>query len=55
MQGAGDLAATEDSLGELVVSLCEQHLFLPLVQAFELFVPKSPILPFIRFLQVRTN
>jgi len=55
VQVTGDLAATEDSLAELVASLCEQQLFLPLLQAFELFAPKSPILPFIRFLQVCTH
>lgn len=52
VQVNGDLTATEDSLGELVALLCEQQLFLLLLQAFELFEPKSPILPYIRFLQV---
>lgn len=47
------MAATEDSLAGLVALLCEQQLFLPLLQSFELFTPSSSVIPFIRFLQVR--
>ena len=36
----------------LVGLLCEQRCFLPLLRAFELFLPDSPFLHCIRFLQV---
>ncbi|KAL3818833.1 hypothetical protein ACJIZ3_004738 [Penstemon smallii] len=39
------------SLSRMVAVLCEQHLFLPLLQAFELFLPSCSLLPFIRALQ----
>lgn len=39
------------SLSNMVAVLCEQHLFLPLLRAFEMFLPSCSLLPFIRFLQ----
>lgn len=51
MEAASGMAATEDSLAGLVALLCEQQLFLPLLQSFELFTPSSSVIPFIRFLQ----
>ncbi|XP_020677460.1 uncharacterized protein LOC110096041 isoform X3 [Dendrobium catenatum] len=39
------------SLSNMVAVLCEQHLFLPLLRAFELFLPSCALLPFIRSLQ----
>lgn len=39
------------SLSKMVAVLCEQQLFLPLLKAFELFIPSCSLLPFIRFLQ----
>lgn len=39
------------SLSRMVAVLCEQHLFLPLLQAFEIFLPSCSLLPFIRALQ----
>ncbi|KDP35278.1 hypothetical protein JCGZ_09437 [Jatropha curcas] len=39
------------SLSKMVAVLCEQHLFLPLLKAFEMFLPSCPLLPFIRALQ----
>lgn len=41
-----------DSLSKMVAVLCEQHLFLPLLRAFEMFLPSCSLLPFIRALQV---
>ena len=41
------------SLSKMVSVLCEQQLFLPLLRAFEMFLPSCPLLPFIRALQVR--
>lgn len=41
-----------NSLSRMVAVLCEQHLFLPLLQAFEIFLPSCSLLPFIRALQV---
>ncbi|KAK7318518.1 hypothetical protein RJT34_03221 [Clitoria ternatea] len=38
-------------LSKMVAVLCEQHLFLPLLRAFEMFLPSCPLLPFIRALQ----
>lgn len=40
------------SLSKMVAVLCEQHLFLPLLRAFEMFLPSCSLLPFIRALQV---
>lgn len=40
------------SLSKMVALLCEQHLFLPLLRAFEMFLPSCSLLPFIRALQV---
>lgn len=42
-----------NSLSKMVAVLCEQHLFLPLLRAFEMFLPSCSLLPFIRALQVR--
>ncbi|CAK9137988.1 unnamed protein product [Ilex paraguariensis] len=39
------------SLSKMVAVLCEQRLFLPLLRAFELFLPSCSLLPFIRALQ----
>ncbi|RDY05619.1 hypothetical protein CR513_10515, partial [Mucuna pruriens] len=39
------------SLSKMVAVLCEQQLFLPLLRAFEMFLPSCPLLPFIRALQ----
>uniref|UniRef100_A9U2Z6 Predicted protein n=1 Tax=Physcomitrium patens TaxID=3218 RepID=A9U2Z6_PHYPA len=48
----GSTAAEEqESLAAMVAVLCEQQRFVPLLRAFELFTPTSPLLPFIRFLQ----
>ncbi|CAH1417368.1 unnamed protein product [Lactuca virosa] len=40
-----------DSLSKMVAVLCEQRLFLPLLRAFEMFLPSCALLPFIRALQ----
>ncbi|KAJ1412898.1 Spatacsin [Sesbania bispinosa] len=40
------------SLSKMVAVLCEQQLFLPLLRAFEMFLPSCPLLPFIRALQL---
>lgn len=40
------------SLSKMVAVLCEQQLFLPLLRAFEMFLPSCSLLPFIRALQV---
>ncbi|PRQ49064.1 putative spatacsin [Rosa chinensis] len=39
------------SLSKMVSVLCEQHLFLPLLRAFEMFLPSCSLVPFIRALQ----
>ncbi|KAG8053146.1 hypothetical protein GUJ93_ZPchr0001g29494 [Zizania palustris] len=39
------------SLSHMVTMLCEQQLFLPLLRAFEMFLPSCSLLPFIRSLQ----
>lgn len=39
-------------LSKMVAVLCEQHLFLPLLRAFEMFLPSCSLLPFMRALQV---
>ncbi|KAH9669492.1 Spatacsin C domain-containing protein [Citrus sinensis] len=43
------------SLSKMVAVLCEQHLFLPLLRAFEMFLPSCSFLPFIRALQMRLS
>ncbi|XP_024004647.1 uncharacterized protein LOC18029040 isoform X2 [Eutrema salsugineum] len=54
---AEDTGVTNDSsdehasLSKMVAVLCEQHLFLPLLKAFELFLPSCSLLPFFRALQ----
>ncbi|KAK6150524.1 hypothetical protein DH2020_015456 [Rehmannia glutinosa] len=56
--GDEDITISTDSdsminaLSRMVAVLCEQHLFLPLLQAFEIFLPSCSLLPFIRALQV---
>ena len=40
------------SLSNMVAVLCEQQLFLPLLRAFEMFLPSCSLLSFIRSLQV---
>ncbi|GAY58688.1 hypothetical protein CUMW_188900 [Citrus unshiu] len=42
------------SLSKMVAVLCEQHLFLPLLRAFEMFLPSCSFLPFIRALQAES-
>ncbi|XP_024371913.1 uncharacterized protein [Physcomitrium patens] len=44
-------AEEQESLAAMVAVLCEQQRFVPLLRAFELFTPSSPLLPFICFLQ----
>lgn len=47
---------TEEALGllaEMVVLFCEKQMFLPLLRAFELFLPLCPLLSLIRSLQVK--
>ncbi|KAH8502934.1 hypothetical protein H0E87_014301 [Populus deltoides] len=39
------------SLSKMVAVLCEQQLFLPLLRAFEMFLPSCSLLPLIRSLQ----
>lgn len=51
-KSSNDLDEGLASLSNMVVVLCEQHLFLPLLRAFEMFLPSCSLLPFIRFLQV---
>lgn len=46
------LVEEQESLAAMVAVLCEQKRFLPLLRAFELFTPSSPLLLYIRFLQV---
>ena len=41
-----------NSLSKMVAVLCEQRLFLPLLRAFEMFLPSCSLSPFIRALQV---
>ncbi|MED6158928.1 hypothetical protein PIB30_037567 [Stylosanthes scabra] len=50
---ASDSNERPASLSKMVAVLCEQQLFLPLLRAFEMFLPSCPLLPFIRALQVR--
>lgn len=55
---AEDISLTNDSsdehasLSKMVAMLCEQRLFLPLLKAFDLFLPSCSLLPFVRALQV---
>ncbi|WZZ23449.1 hypothetical protein YC2023_006850 [Brassica napus] len=52
-----DTSVTNDSsdehasLSKMVAMLCEQRLFLPLLKAFELFLPSCSLLPFVGALQ----
>ncbi|KAI3451060.1 hypothetical protein Pfo_007725 [Paulownia fortunei] len=46
-----DYDSMANALSRMVAVLCEQHLFLPLLQAFEIFLPSCSLLPFIRALQ----
>ncbi|GER35123.1 spatacsin, partial [Striga asiatica] len=46
-----DSDSIANALSRMVAVLCEQHLFLPLLQAFEIFLPSCLLLPFIRALQ----
>ncbi|CAA6664133.1 unnamed protein product [Spirodela intermedia] len=39
------------SLSNMVAVLCEQQLFLPLLRAFDMFLPSCSLLTFVRFLQ----
>ncbi|MCO5582953.1 hypothetical protein L7F22_036856 [Adiantum nelumboides] len=41
----------QESLSKMIAILSEQQRFFPLLKAFELFMPSSSLLPFIRFLQ----
>lgn len=38
-------------LSNMIAVLCEQHLFIPLLRAFEMFLPSCSLLPFLRSLQ----
>ncbi|KAI5416790.1 hypothetical protein KIW84_041701 [Lathyrus oleraceus] len=53
--GFVDAASVSDegpaSLSKMVVVLCEQHLFSPLLRAFDMLLPSCSLLPFIRALQ----
>lgn len=46
-----ELDKVYESLRRMVAVLCEQCLFLPLLRAFEMFLPSCSLLPFIRALQ----
>ncbi|XP_007048161.2 PREDICTED: uncharacterized protein LOC18611704 isoform X1 [Theobroma cacao] len=48
---SSDLNEGPASLTKMVAVLCEQRLFLPLLRAFEMFLPSCSLLPFIRALQ----
>ena len=52
MKVCSDVDEGLSSLTNMVAVLCEQHLFLPLLRAFEMFLPSCSLLPFIRSLQV---
>ncbi|XP_021895508.1 uncharacterized protein LOC110812908 [Carica papaya] len=52
---ASDLGDGPASLSKMVAVLCEQHLFLPLLRSFEMFLPSCALLPFIRALQAFTQ
>lgn len=49
---SGDSDEGPDFLSKMVALLCKQYLFLPLLRAFEMFLPSCSLLPFIRALQV---
>ncbi|KAG5245302.1 Glycoside hydrolase, family 19, catalytic [Salix suchowensis] len=49
--GSSDSGEEPVSLSKMVAVLCEQQLFLPLLRAFEMFLPSCSLLPFIRALQ----
>ncbi|XP_027367445.1 uncharacterized protein LOC113873502 isoform X2 [Abrus precatorius] len=51
INAASDSDEGPASLSKMVAVLCEQQLFLPLLRAFEMFLPSCPLLPFIRALQ----
>lgn len=51
VSGDSDDGRGPDSLSKMVAVLCYQHLFLPLLRAFEMFLPSCSLLPFIRALQ----
>lgn len=51
MKVCSDVDEGLSSLTNMVAVLCEQHLFLPLLRAFEMFLPSCSLLPFIRSLQ----
>ncbi|XP_057774546.1 uncharacterized protein LOC130993606 isoform X2 [Salvia miltiorrhiza] len=46
-----DSNSMASTLSRMVAVLCEQRLFLPLLKAFEIFLPSCSLLPFIRALQ----
>ncbi|KAK4264830.1 hypothetical protein QN277_025955 [Acacia crassicarpa] len=48
---SSDFDEGPESLSKMVAVLCEQQLFLPLLRAFEMFLPSCALLPFIRALQ----
>ncbi|XWS29439.1 hypothetical protein CRYUN_Cryun24cG0029700 [Craigia yunnanensis] len=48
---SSDFSEGPASLAKMVAVLCEQSLFLPLLRAFEMFLPSCSLLPFIRALQ----
>ena len=43
----------QESLSKMVVVFCEQQQFFLLLKGFDVFIPSSSLLPFIRFLQVQ--
>ncbi|XP_058186031.1 uncharacterized protein LOC131303262 isoform X4 [Rhododendron vialii] len=51
IQVSSDSDEVSVSLSKMVSVLCEQQLFLPLLKAFEIFLPSCSLLPFIRALQ----
>jgi spatacsin len=51
-RGPVDMDERLTSLSSIIAVLCEQQLFLPLLRAFEMFLPSCSLLPFIRSLQV---
>ncbi|CAI0554802.1 unnamed protein product [Linum tenue] len=50
-QNSDDSGEGPVSLSKMVAVLCEQKLFLPLLRAFEMFLPACSLLPFLRALQ----
>ncbi|KAL2558389.1 hypothetical protein Fot_03128 [Forsythia ovata] len=54
-EDVGVSAETDDMaclLSRMIAVPCEQRLFLPLLRAFEIFLPSCSLLPFVRALQV---